>query len=124
MNPSIWRSFLHAGRGFRYAFVMERNFRVQCLAGIVVLFLLLIVPLATWERVILLSMIMAVLVLELLNTGIERLIDLVKPRLDAYVKDVKDVMAAAVLLASLFAVMIGIVIFWPHVMRWFSSVTV
>ncbi len=77
-----------------------------------------LLPLILWERVILLTVILAVLVLELLNTGIERLIDLLKPRLDDYVKDVKDVMAAAVLLASFFAVVIGIVIFWPHIMRW------
>jgi diacylglycerol kinase len=58
---------------------------------------------------------MFVLVLELLNTSIEHLVDLVKPRLNEYVKEVKDVMAGAVLLASVFAVIIGAVIFWGHV---------
>ncbi|HEU0050878.1 MAG TPA: diacylglycerol kinase family protein [Patescibacteria group bacterium] len=116
-GTDFFRSFRHAARGFSYAFHMERNFRVQCIIAVLVLIALFLVPLAIWERVILLSMIMTVLVLELLNTGIERLIDLLKPRLDEYVKDVKDVMAAAVLLASIFAVIIGVVIFWPHFMR-------
>ncbi|MDO8584216.1 MAG: diacylglycerol kinase [bacterium] len=112
--PSFLRSFGHAFRGFAFAFRMERNFRVQVAVGACVLAAALLLPFAPWERVILFAMIMAVLVLELLNTGMERLIDLLKPRLDDYVKDVKDVMAAAVLLASVFAVMIGVVIVWPH----------
>ena len=123
MNPpNIFRSFAHAARGFAYAFKMERNFRIQSCIAFLVLVLTVVLPLATWERVVLISMVMAVLVLELLNTGIERLIDLVKPRLDAYVKDVKDVMAAAVLLASVFAVIVGCVIFWPHLAQWSLSV--
>ena len=123
MNPpSIFRSFSHAARGFAYAFKMERNFRVQSFVALAVFILMFVVHLATWERIILISMVMAVLVLELLNTGIERLVDLVKPRLDAYVKDVKDVMAAAVLLASVLAVIVGCMIFWPHLAQWSLSV--
>lgn len=108
------RSFSHALRGFAYAFVMERNFRVQVAVGACVGALIFLLPFAAWERVILFSMIMAVLVLELLNTGMERLVDLLKPRLDDYVRDVKDVLAAAVLLASVFAVLIGAIIIFPH----------
>lgn len=112
--PSLFRSFAHALRGLRYAFHRERSFRVQLLAGIVVLFLMGVLPLTGWERVILLAIIMFVLVLELLNTSIEHMVDLVKPRLNEYVGEVKDLMAGAVLLASVFAVIIGAVIFWPH----------
>ncbi len=112
--PSLFRSFAHAFRGLAFAFRMERSFRIQLLAASVVLILMWIFPLAAWQRVILLSVSVFVLVLELLNTSIERVVDLAKPRLDAYARDVKDVMAGAVLLASLFAVMIGAIIFWPY----------
>ena len=56
----------------------------------------------------------SVLVLELLNSMIERLVDLVKPRMHGYVHDIKDLMAATVLLASLFAFAVVSLIVWPH----------
>ncbi len=112
--PSLVRSFIHAFRGLVLAFRMERNFRIQIGVAVIVFVCMWIFPLAAWQRVILLSISVFVLVLELLNTSIERVVDLAKPRLDAYARDVKDVMAGAVLLASIFAVMIGAVIFWPY----------
>lgn len=81
-----------------------------------------LIPLSTLERVILLLAIASVLVLELLNSMIERLVDLVKPRLHGYVRDIKDLMAAAVLVASLFALAVGSIIFFPHVLLLVSRV--
>ena len=57
---------------------------------------------------------MTVLVLELLNSSIERLVDLAKPRLHEEAGTIKDLMAGAVLLASMVAVIVGILIFWPY----------
>jgi diacylglycerol kinase len=56
---------------------------------------------------------MTVLVLELINSSMERLVDLVKPQLHESARDIKDLMAAAVLMASFFAVLIGLMIFLP-----------
>ncbi|MBM3204748.1 diacylglycerol kinase family protein [Candidatus Uhrbacteria bacterium] len=114
-SPNLVQSFVHAWRGLRYTFTQERNFRIQVVIGLIVVAVMFLLPFAVWERVILLAVIMFVLVLELLNTSIEHLIDLVTPRLHQYVKEVKDVMAGAVLLASMFAAIIGAVIFWSHV---------
>ena len=77
----------------------------------------LILPLADWKRVTVVFVTLSVLVLELLNSSIERLVDVVKPRLHEYAGDIKDIMAAAVLLASLAAAAIGIVIFWPYLFQ-------
>jgi diacylglycerol kinase len=67
------------------------------------------------EIAILTLVVVLVLVLELVNSVFERMVDLLKPRVHDFVKDVKDVMAAAVLLASIGALLIGGLIFWPHV---------
>lgn len=96
------------------AFRTERSFRIQTFVGLVVLLLLVILPLSLWERVILLLAITAVLVLELLNSTVERMADLMKPRLHEYVGDIKDLMAGAVFVASLSAALIGILILWPY----------
>ncbi len=110
---SLARSFGHAFRGLRLAFQSERSFRLQVLAAAIVIALLFIVPLALWERAILLLVTMFVLVLELLNSSLERLVDLAKPRLHALAGDIKDLMAGSVLLAAGFALVLGILILGP-----------
>ncbi|HLC99533.1 hypothetical protein A2841_01365 [Candidatus Kaiserbacteria bacterium RIFCSPHIGHO2_01_FULL_48_10] len=108
------KSFRYAFQGFVYVFQHERNFRVQVLAALLVVVLMLIYPLKTWERVILSLVITLVLVLELINTIFEKIVDILKPRIHHYVEMIKDMMAAAVLIASLGAVAIGLLIFIPY----------
>lgn len=55
-----------------------------------------------------------VLILEVVNSVFEQLVDLLKPRLHYVVGEIKNMMAAAVLLASLAAAVVGGVIFWPY----------
>lgn len=114
MFRGVMQSLSHAWRGLVLAFRTERSFRVQIGAGLVLVILLVILPFHAWERVLLLLAMASVLVLELLNSTVERLVDLVKPRLSGYVRDIKDLMAAAVLVASLFALVIGLIILWPY----------
>src|SRR5512133_2515891 len=106
-------SFHSAWRGLLRAFASERTFRVMVVCAFIVLILISTLPLSLVERLVLLLMTGSMLALELMNTTVERLVDLLKPRLSTYVKDVKDFMAAAVFVAALFAAMIGAVIFFP-----------
>lgn len=108
------RSFYHALRGIGYTLRYERNFLVECSVGGVVVFLMLLLPLSNIERAILIFAIAFVLVLELTNTALERVIDILKPRVHPYARIVKDVMAGAVLLSATFALMIGLLIFFPY----------
>lgn len=114
MLKSLRRSFSHAWRGLRLTFRTERSFRIQIAVSAVVLLFLLILPVSAFERVILMLAMSAVLVLELLNSMVERLVDLFTPRLNELVGDIKDIMAGVVLVASAFAALIGIMIFWPY----------
>jgi diacylglycerol kinase len=115
-------SVRHAWRGFLLAFRTERSFRIQIAAGLGVVLLVIVAPFATWERVVLLLATASVLVLELFNSMVERFVDLVKPRLHGYVRDIKDLMAAAVFVASAFAVIIGLLILWPYLGTLFERV--
>jgi diacylglycerol kinase len=58
-----------------------------------------------------------VLVLELMNSIFERMVDILKPRIHHYVEDIKDIMAGTVLVASLGSALIGLLIFWPYIVR-------
>ncbi len=107
-------SFRDASRGLRAVLRSEQNFRIQVFIGVIALFLAAVLPLKAWEVVLLILLIMFVLVMELLNTAFEYVSDLIKPRLNHYVYMLKDIMAAAVLLTSLGALIIGLIIFIPH----------
>jgi diacylglycerol kinase len=110
---SLARSFGHAFRGLALAFRSERSFRLQVVAAFAVIVVLIVLPLDLWERAILLLVTMFVLVLELLNSSLERLVDLAKPRLHEYAGDIKDLMAGSVLLAAMFALVLGLLILGP-----------
>lgn len=57
---------------------------------------------------------------EALNTAFEFLADAASPEFHPLVRDAKDVAAGAVLVTAVAAVVIGAIIFWPHVRRLFS----
>lgn len=109
------KSVRYALAGFRYTFAHEQNFRMHVLAGVVVLAFALLFRVEVWQAIVLLLVITSVLILEILNTIFEKLTDLVKPRLHHYVGVIKDLMAAAVLLAAVGSVVIGVLIFFPYI---------
>ena len=113
-NPKKFsRSVSHAIRGFKCV-SKEQNFRIQISFSIIVIFLILFFGLKVWEAAALVMMIVLVLVLEIINSIFERIMDILEPRVHPYAKTVKDMMAAAVLIASIGAAFVGTVIFWPY----------
>ena len=117
----IIKSFANAFRGMRVAF-SERSFRLQLSAAIAVLAMMFFFNVSLVEKGLLILLIVIVLVLEILNSILERLIDVLKPRLHSYVKDVKDMAAGAVFVASIGAAVVGIIIFWPHVQNFLEKI--
>lgn len=114
-SPRRFLASLHAAtRGIRAVIQEEQSFRVQLVAALGVFILITVMHLAIWEKVALAMMAVLVLVLELFNTVFERLIDMMKPRLHPYIGAIKDILAGAVLIASIGALVIGAVILWPH----------
>ncbi len=110
----IIKSFQYAFKGLKYALWQEQNFQIQIIIASAVIILMIYVRVKIWEAIILLLVIIFVLVLELLNSIFEKMIDILKPRVHHYVKIMKDMMAAAVFLASLGALIVGLLIFLPY----------
>ncbi len=112
----LTKSFRFAIHGLRYAFLHERNFRIESGVALGVLALSFMLELSLLEKSILLTMCAVVLGMELANTALERVIDMLKPRVHPYARIVKDVMAGAVLLVSFVALLIGVLIFLPYLL--------
>jgi diacylglycerol kinase len=110
----LFKSFRYATRGLKYVLKHEQNFQIEILGGLFVVILMYLFPTRSLEKIALFIVILAVLVMELINTIFERVVDMLKPRVHPYAQLVKDVMAAAVLLSSIGAVVVGIIIFWPY----------
>jgi diacylglycerol kinase len=108
-------SFANAYRGLLYVVEKEQNFRIELIAGIAIITTMIILQVERWEAVVLLFAIGGVLVLEMINTLVERIVNIFKPRMHPHARVVKDIMASAVFIASIGAGVIGIIIFWPYI---------
>ncbi len=117
--PRLLKSFSHAFRGVRVAFQTEQSFRIQIIIAVLLIIVAAWLQIRAAEWIVVLLVTGSVLVLELLNSVLERIMDAFKPRLHPVVHDMKDIMAAVVLIASLFSVAIGLVIFVPYLTRLF-----
>lgn len=106
------RSFGYAISGLKVLLLGERNMLIHLLATLVVIALALWFRLNTERWCLLLFAIAGVWIAEAFNTAIERLCNVVNPEKHPIIKQVKDISAAAVLLAAIAAVLTGILIFF------------
>lgn len=114
-NKTRIDSFKFASGGLRHALINQPNFQIQLVIGIVVVISAWLLHFSRIEWLILILTIGLVLASELINTVVEVVVDLaVKERLLPDAKIAKDVAAAAVLLTSIFAVILGLILFIPH----------
>lgn len=110
-------SLRHAVNGLSYAIKNEKNFQNEVAVACLILAAMMYYRVSPSEMIVLFLVIMGVLVMELLNTVMERIADILKPKIHPYVRVIKDLMAASVLVSSLLAVIIGLIIFIPYVIR-------
>lgn len=110
------RSFGHAFGGIGIMFG-EPSFRIQLGAGVIVLIAAAVfrVSAAEWLALILVSL--AVLVMEMLNTVVEAVVDLASPGYSPLARRAKDVAAGAVLVTALGSVIVGVYIFGPRILH-------
>lgn len=109
------KSVRHALHGLAHALQSENNFRIHTVVscGIIILLIALRVP--RRESALIVLVIASVLILELVNTIVERFADLLEPRVHPYVHIIKDLMAAVVIIAALAASIVGVLVFWPYI---------
>ncbi len=117
MGMDFLRSFRYAFRGLRTAFVGERNARINMVAAVAALVAAVWLGLDRVEIALVIGMIALVLVAELINTVVERLLDLVHPDYSERVGAIKDMSAAAVLVTALGALGIACLLFLPRLLH-------
>lgn len=108
---SLVNSFKHAIDGFVHCVQYERNMRIHLLAAFTVVMIAPYFYLSKTQVAILLLVIGLVIVCECFNTALEIVMNRITEQFDPMVKLGKDIAAAAVFLASLVAVGIGLIFF-------------
>ncbi|NGP43523.1 diacylglycerol kinase family protein [Bacillaceae bacterium SIJ1] len=117
----FWYSFVDASRGIFHAVRTERNIKVDLLAASIVVVAALFFQVTKMEWLLLLLTITMVLSLELINTAIERAVDLTTTETKVLARQAKDVAAGACFIAAMASVIIGFVIFFPYVIQFVES---
>lgn len=110
-------SFRHAFDGIKEAFTNQPNFRVHCLAGVMVVAVGWFFRLSAIEWLIITFTIMWVILAEMMNTMIEALVDLITEEYRQSAKIAKDVAAGTVLLSAVGAIIVAIIIFLPKIIQ-------
>lgn len=111
------KSFGFAIKGIKLAIKEERNFRIMLITFFVVVCFGLYFRLEKmdWMMIILTSGI--VLVTELFNTTIENMMDMISPDYNVMTERIKDLSAGAVLVTSIFSVIVGLIVFVPYLKK-------
>ncbi|MDA1168885.1 MAG: diacylglycerol kinase family protein [bacterium] len=112
-SSTIFEAISFAFLGLKGVFVREINVRVQVVIGTLVVCAMLYLRLPFFHMAVLVLAIILVITLEIINTSFEILSDIVHPEFSEKIRDVKDMAAGAVLLASIGACIVGILILLP-----------
>lgn len=112
---SFAHSLKHAVRGLAYVLKYEKNFQNEIAVGLLVVLGMIFFDVTRAETVVLFFVVFGVLIMEILNTIMERVVDILKPRVHPYAKLIKDLMAASVLLSAILAIVTGLIIFIPYI---------
>ena len=109
------KSFSYAIQGLRTMFMSEHNARVHLFFSILAIIFGLYLRIDRVEWLFVGLAITLVFCMELMNSAIEYLADTVTKDIDPGIKKAKDLAAAGVLIAAIFAVSVGLVVFIPKV---------
>lgn len=111
------RSFRYAYEGLKYALSTQQNMQFHFSVAFIALILAIVLELPKTEILFVLLAVTLVIVCELINTAVEKAVDLAMPDRHPLAKIAKDVAAAAVLVSAVFAAIVGMVVFYEPIDR-------
>lgn len=112
----IIRSIRYGAKGLRHAYKSDKSFRLEIRWGLLiyVIFGWLYFPMMPWEFLFFVLSYLLILVVELVNTAFEKMLDRVHPDEHELIGKSKDIAAGAVLLAFVFAVIVNLFLLYSH----------
>src|SRR5262245_28696269 len=118
-RAAFLRSFVFAWNGLAYSLRTQRNARVHALIGSCAIILGLLLHISPVEFAMVFVAITLVFIAEMFNTVAESCVDLATRDYNPLARIAKDVAAGAVLLNAMLSVVIGLLVFGPHLLALF-----
>jgi len=112
---SLVRNFGFATAGIQYFFSTERNGRIQAVIALLVIVAGFYFGISNVEWCLILLCIALVLGVEMMNTALERVCEMLSADFHPMVKIIKDVAAGAVLCTTIASVIVGLLVFLPYI---------
>jgi diacylglycerol kinase len=112
MVKKLIRNILTAIKGIAHGFSRERNIKIQMIIGWLVILLSIVLKIPRNDLLLIVFVSFLVIVLELINTSFEKLIDFLHPGRHDEIRKIKDMMAGAVLLIVILSVIVGILVLY------------
>ncbi len=109
------KSYKYALNGLKHLLRLENNARIHLAATFLILALSAYFRIETTEWLWVILSISLVWMTELLNTAIEKIVDFISPEFHPEAGKIKDLAAAAVLVAALFSIIVGVIIFQKYI---------
>ncbi len=116
-NHNLLSSFQSAFRGLKEVLIKESGFKYIFIIAVLVVILAFLLSFSNTEKLILIATCFTVLLLDLINSAIERFLDYLQPKYNTKIKEIKDILSTIVLIGCIFAVIIGIVILGPYITK-------
>ena len=117
------KSFKNAVHGIISSLKAEKNLRIISIIFIIVVIASFILSISATEWVVVLLCCAGVISTELINTSIEHVIDLYSKDYSLIAKKAKDTAAGATLIFCVFSILVGLVIYIPHIIDFFGGVS-
>ena len=118
-NKKLINSFKYAFKGIGSSLKSERNMKIHFAMMVLVIIAGIFLNISMWEWIICFILFGLVISLEMVNTAIEIVVDMVSPEYNLKAGHVKDIAAGAVLVNAIVAFIVGLLIFLPKIIRIF-----
>ncbi len=119
-HRTLVNSFKYAIAGLSFAVKYNQNIKIHVIAAVLVILLSILLKVNRFEMGILGIMILLVISTEMINTSIEEMTNLITSEHRKEAKIAKDVAAGMVLITSFGAVIIGVLILFPYILKMFT----
>lgn len=116
----VIKSFVYAAKGIGYCFKNELNFKIHLLAAGVIIVMGFWLSINIIEWLFIIACCSLVLAMEMLNTAMEKMCDMVSKEFNLLIKIIKDVSAGAVFVCAVGSCIIGALIFIPKIIHQFK----
>ncbi len=113
------KSFNHAFNGLIILLKEEHNAKIHLVVATSAVIAGVVFDLSALEWIVIVFAIGFVFTAEIINTSIENMADFISPAKHEKIKKIKDLAAAGVLVSAIAAVIIGVIVFLPRIIRLF-----